>query len=118
MDEPGIVAALRNRFLFGAYPWGTVLGVFVTELSELPPVERAIRYRELARDALREAEQTLGQDRESYLNLAKGWEGLAEVTERILAARVSEASEKVIDVSEEKIAALAPQPKSTDSSEQ
>ena len=50
----------------------------MTELSELPPSERAKRYRELAREAERQAERSTGSTREGYLFLAKGWEGLAQ----------------------------------------
>jgi hypothetical protein len=51
----------------------------MTDFSELPISERAKRYRQLAEDALREAEQSEGSVRESYLLIAEQWNRLAQV---------------------------------------
>jgi len=53
----------------------------VTELSELPPVQRVERYRALAADARREASACNGAMRESYLLMAHHWEILARAVE-------------------------------------
>ncbi len=50
----------------------------MTDFSELPPSERAKRYRQLAEDALREAEQADDSVRESYLLIAEQWNRLAK----------------------------------------
>jgi thymidylate kinase len=51
----------------------------MNDFSELPASERARRYRQLAEDALREAEQADGSVRESYLLIAEQWNRLAQV---------------------------------------
>ena len=51
----------------------------MTDFSELPASERAKRYRQLAKDALDEAEQTDGSVRECYLLIAEQWNRLAQV---------------------------------------
>ena len=55
-----------------------------TEFSNLPPAERAKRYRDLASDARQEAAQTTGSLRESYLIAAMNWEQLAVEVEASL----------------------------------
>ena len=50
----------------------------MTDPSDLPPRERAWRFRELAADAARDAERTKDVLREGYLLLARGWLQLAE----------------------------------------
>ena len=47
--------------------------------SELPLSERAKRYRQLAEDALREAEQADESVRQSYLLIAEQWNRLAQI---------------------------------------
>jgi hypothetical protein len=47
------------------------------DFSNLPPAERAKRFRDLAGDARREAAQTTGALRESYLIAARNWDELA-----------------------------------------
>lgn len=47
------------------------------EFSHLPPKERVKRYRELALDARREAANSKGAARQSYLIIAEQWEKLA-----------------------------------------
>jgi hypothetical protein len=51
----------------------------MTDFSELPPYEQAKRYRQLAEDALREAGQTDGSVRQSYLLIAEQWNRLARI---------------------------------------
>jgi hypothetical protein len=51
----------------------------MSDFSELPAGERAKRYRQLAEDALREAEQAEGAVRQSYLLIAEQWTRLAQV---------------------------------------
>jgi hypothetical protein len=50
----------------------------MADFSELPAGERAKRYRQLAEDALREAEQAEGSVRQSYLLIAEQWNRLAQ----------------------------------------
>jgi hypothetical protein len=58
----------------------------VTEDSELPPRERAKRYRALAEDARTEAARATAQKvRESYIIIAERWEDMALDLERRLA---------------------------------
>jgi hypothetical protein len=49
----------------------------MTELSHLPPRERAKRYREFARSARMSATTTGGELRDSYIKLAGQWSQLA-----------------------------------------
>jgi hypothetical protein len=51
----------------------------MTDYSDLPPVEQAKRYRQLAEDALREAEHADGSVRQSYLLIAEQWNRLARI---------------------------------------
>lgn len=51
----------------------------MTDFSELPPGERAKRYRQLAEDALREADQANDMVRRYYLSIAEQWNRLAQV---------------------------------------
>jgi len=51
----------------------------MTDFSELPASERAKRYRQLAQDALHEAEQAVGSVRQSYLLIAEQWNRLARI---------------------------------------
>ena len=53
----------------------------MTEFSELPPKERAKRYRQLAQDAEKLAGQSKGGIRESYLIMAEQWRKLADEVE-------------------------------------
>ena len=54
----------------------------MTELSDLPPTERARRYRDLAEEAERHAKETRGGHiRDAYLVMASQWRKLAEETE-------------------------------------
>ena len=53
----------------------------MTEISKLPPLERAKRYRELAANALREAEKTTGGTRSSYLVISEQFKRLAVAAE-------------------------------------
>ncbi len=51
-------------------------------LIRLPPLERARRYREFARDALRQAERTTRPDlKATYLSLTACWTSLAREAE-------------------------------------
>ena len=53
------------------------------DLSELPPAERAARYRELAAEALERAQAAGGEDiRQSYRLMAEQWNKLAADLER------------------------------------
>ena len=94
-------AAISSVILSG----GTFLGVglVVTELSKLPPSERIRRYRELAKEARREAAQSPKDECEAFLRLASAWERLADIAEHVFAARLSEAAETRTD---EKLAAF------------
>jgi hypothetical protein len=49
----------------------------MTELSDLPPGKRLIRYRQLASDARHEADRAKGSVRQSYLLIAEQWDRLA-----------------------------------------
>ena len=49
----------------------------MTEISELPPRERAKRYRQFADDAEKWAERSSGAARQSYLLIAEQWRKLA-----------------------------------------
>ena len=53
----------------------------MTEISELPPLQRIARYRALATDARREAAACNGAMRESYLLMAHHWDILAKAVE-------------------------------------
>ena len=53
----------------------------MTEFSELPPWERAKRYRQLAQDAEKMAAQSKDPIRESYLLMAEQWRKLADQVE-------------------------------------
>ena len=56
----------------------------MTELSELPPRERADQYRQLAADADAWAQRSSGPARQSYLLIAEQWRKLAdEIEERL-----------------------------------
>jgi hypothetical protein len=48
------------------------------ELSDLPPEQRAAKYREFAADAEAWAERSSGQARQSYLLIAEQWRKLAD----------------------------------------
>jgi len=61
----------------------------MTSFSELPPVERAKRYRQLAEDARREAESAKGTMRESYLTIARQWIELADGLEKRIKGRMA-----------------------------
>jgi hypothetical protein len=73
----------RNHSHFNALrvSKGTGVASSVTELSELPPVQRVARYRALAADARREAAACNGAMRESYLLMAHHWDILARAVE-------------------------------------
>lgn len=51
------------------------------EFSELPPREKAKRYRQLAQDAEKLAAQSRDRIRESYLLMAEQWRKLADSVE-------------------------------------
>jgi hypothetical protein len=51
--------------------------VLVTEFSEMPPVERAKRYRQFAADARGEAANATGPAKKSYVIIAEHWDKLA-----------------------------------------
>jgi len=53
----------------------------VTDFSQLPPLDRAKKYRQLAGDARREAENADSTVQESYKLLAEHWGNLADKTE-------------------------------------
>jgi hypothetical protein len=74
----------------------------VTEPSDLPPRERARRFRELGAEAARDAERTKDALREGYLLLARGWLQLAEDIEASLRRKSED------DVASENEAALRP----------
>jgi len=85
----------------------------VTELSKLPPAERVKRYRELAKEARREAEQASKDEREAFLHVASAWDRLADIAEQVFAARLSDVSDSGTD---EKLAAFKPTPPEPDES--
>jgi len=74
----------------------------VTDPSDLPPRERARRFRELAAEAARDAERTKDALREGYLLLQRGWFQLAEDIEASLKRKSED------DVTPENEAALRP----------
>jgi hypothetical protein len=49
----------------------------MTEISELPPRERAKRYRELAREARVQASSSKGEAQVAFIKFAGQWEQLA-----------------------------------------
>jgi len=51
--------------------------VLVTEFSDMPPFERAKRYRQFAADARSEAVNATGAAKKSYVIIAENWEKLA-----------------------------------------
>jgi hypothetical protein len=51
----------------------------MADFSELPLSERAKRYRQLAEDALREADLADGSVRQSYLLIAEQWNRMAQI---------------------------------------
>jgi hypothetical protein len=57
----------------------------MADFSELPPVERAKRYRALASDARRDSESAQGAFRKSYLMIAEQFERLALAAEAEIA---------------------------------
>lgn len=86
----------------------------MTELSDLPPAERAKRYRELEEQALREAQKASGEHAEAFLRLAKAWADLAEVAGRMIVQNAALQPENEI---EQKQAALRAPPKADDPTE-
>ena len=61
-------------------------GHFMTEISDLPPKERAARYRALAEDATRQAARAGSERmRESYRMMAAQWIRLAEEADGLAA---------------------------------
>ena len=50
----------------------------MAEFDDLPPLQRAKRYRALAQDARNEAAAAKGAPRQSYLLSAEKWDKLAE----------------------------------------
>ena len=74
----------------------------MTDPSDLPPRERARRFRELAAEAARDAERTKDALREGYLLLQRGWFQLAEDIEASLKRKSED------DVTSENEAALRP----------
>ena len=62
----------------------------MSELAHLPPAERIRRYRELAREAYRDADRNKGAIQLSYQRLAQGWELLANTVEGSIAQRATE----------------------------
>jgi len=65
----------------------------LTELSELPPRERAKRYRELAREARVHAANSKADKREAFVKLAGKWEQLALEAEAEAEAKTDEESD-------------------------
>jgi hypothetical protein len=58
----------------------------MTEISDLPPKERAARYRALAEDATRQAARVGGERvRDSYRMMAAQWTRLAEEADGLAA---------------------------------
>jgi hypothetical protein len=51
----------------------------MTVFSDLSPYEQAKRYRQLAEDELRKADQAEGSVRQSYLLIAEQWNRLARI---------------------------------------
>jgi hypothetical protein len=49
----------------------------MTEISELPPRERAKRYRELGREAAHQAANSKGEAQAAFVKFAGQWEQLA-----------------------------------------
>ena len=54
-------------------------------LSELPPSERAQKYRQLAFEAKREASIAKGAERDAFMDIAGAWQRLAQLTEMQIA---------------------------------
>jgi hypothetical protein len=50
----------------------------VTDISDLPPRERAVHYRSMAEDADGYAKRSKGSARESYVLMARQWRQLAD----------------------------------------
>ena len=68
------------------------MGDALPELSQLPPLERMQRYIDLAEDARREAERSMGVARTAYLIIAEQWERLATEEARQQAGIKSDAN--------------------------
>ena len=81
----------------------------MTDLSDLPPPERARRYRALEAEVSRLAEQSQGDIRTGFLSIARSWAQLAEELEAEIAAQASKAADQTTTaVFEQKEAALRP----------
>lgn len=65
----------------------------MTELSELPPRERAKRYRELAREARLHAANSKADKRDAFVKLAGKWEQFALEAEAEAKAGAGEGSD-------------------------
>jgi hypothetical protein len=64
--------------------------VAITEFSHLPFLERIQKYREMAAEARKHAEETTSQTaRQSYLVIAQHWETLAAVSEVLLQVEIA-----------------------------
>ena len=56
-------------------------------LEKLPPEQRAQRYRQFAKDALRKAQKTADPDRRAeYFSMASSWHAIASEMERLAQA--------------------------------
>ena len=86
----------------------------MTELSKLPPAERAARYRELAENARRDARKSTGEHGDALRELAKAWGYLAELSEQLGVKNATLAGENEV---EQKQAAMRAPPKSNESSD-
>ena len=84
----------------------------MSDASQLPPSERVKRFRELAKQALREADNSKGRTAEDFRNLASAWDRLAEIAEQLIASRVVDTPTDELD---QKEAALRVPPKPPES---
>jgi len=92
--------------LRGVVPGGHALrATYVTELSDLSPVERAKRYRALEAEVGSMAGRAEGDIRAGFLNIARSWGQLATELEATLTVQ---AAEVVDNAPEHKEAAFRP----------
>ena len=59
-------------------------------IENLPPEQRAQRYRKLAKDALRKAQKASDPDRQAeYFSMASSWHAMASEMERLASGSAS-----------------------------
>jgi hypothetical protein len=80
----------------------------MAEPSNLPPAERAKRYRELEKQARRDALDARGDEAGAFAQLADAWALLAELSDRLVVQNATLATTE--NETEQKLAALRAPP--------